>query len=99
GGERHTIYQVISDSQNNLWMAEFTKGHIGKIDAKTPGVSGHVLPTTNARARRMTIDGQDRIWVTEYRGNKVAMFDTKTEKVTEWPGPRHPSPLRAGGRE
>src|SRR5262249_54776512 len=29
GDQRHSIYQVISDSQNNLWMAEFTKGHIG----------------------------------------------------------------------
>jgi len=25
-----SIYQVISDSQNNLWMAEFTRGHIGR---------------------------------------------------------------------
>ena len=45
GGERHSIYQVISDSQNNLWMAEFTKGHIGKIDAKTGEVTWHILPT------------------------------------------------------
>jgi streptogramin lyase len=33
------IYQVISDSQNNLWMAEFTQGHLGKIDAKTTKVT------------------------------------------------------------
>jgi virginiamycin B lyase len=91
----HTIYQVISDSQNNVWMAEFTKGHIGKIDAKTGKVAWHKLPTENARARRMNIDDQDRIWVTEYRGNKVAMFDTKTEKVTEWPTPPHTWPYRA----
>jgi streptogramin lyase len=91
----HTIYQVISDSQNNVWMAEFTKGHIGKIDAKTGKVTWHKLPTENARARRMNIDDQDRIWVTEYRGNKVAMFDTKTAQVTEWPAPPHTYPYRA----
>src|SRR6202048_3650520 len=34
-GGRHSIYQVISDSQNNLWMSEFRRGHIGKIDGKT----------------------------------------------------------------
>jgi len=95
GGERHSIYQVISDSQNNLWMAEFTKGHIGKIDAKTGEVTWHILPTGNARARRMNIDDQDRIWVTEYRGNKVAMFDTKTLKTTEWPVPPYTFPYRA----
>jgi len=94
-GERHSIYQVISDSQNNLWMAEFTKGHIGRIDAKTGEVAWHILPTGNARARRMNIDDQDRIWVTEYRGNKVAMFDTKTLKVTEWAAPPHTFPYRA----
>jgi streptogramin lyase len=91
----HTIYQVISDSQNNVWMAEFTKGHIGKIDAKTGKVTWHKLPTENARARRMNIDDQDRIWVTEYRGNKVAMFDTKTAQVTEWTAPPHTYPYRA----
>jgi streptogramin lyase len=95
GGERHSIYQVISDSQNNLWMAEFSKGHIGKIDAKTGEVTWHILPTGNARARRMTIDDQDRIWVTEYRGNKVAMFDTKALKTTEWAVPPYTFPYRA----
>jgi streptogramin lyase len=95
GGERHSIYQVISDSQNNLWMAEFTKGHIGRIDAKSGEVTWHILPTTNARARRMNIDDQDRIWVTEYRGNKVAMFDTKTLQVKEWSVPPYTYPYRA----
>ena len=95
GNQRHSIYQVISDSQNNLWMAEFTKGHIGKIDAKTGEVSWHAVPTPNARARRMNIDDQDRIWFAEYRGNKVAMFDTKTEKFTEWPLPAQTYPYRA----
>jgi len=94
-GGPYSIYQVISDSQNNLWMAEFTKGHIGKIDAKTGEVTWQKLPTANARARRMNIDDQDRIWVAEYRGNKIAMFDTKTEKVTEYPAPLYTHPYRA----
>jgi len=94
-GGPSSIYQVISDSQNNLWMAEYQRGHIGKIDAKTGKVTWHVLPTPNARARRMVIDDQDRILLTEYRGNKVAMFDTRTEKVTEWPLPAHTYPYRA----
>ena len=40
-----SIYQVISDSKNNLWMAEFQRGHIGKIDAKTTKVTWYPLPT------------------------------------------------------
>jgi len=92
---RHSIYQVISDSQNNLWMAEFTRGHIGKIDAKTGEVTWYPLPTPNGRARRMNIDDQDRIVVAEYRGNKIAVFDTKTEKFTEYALPPHTWPYRA----
>jgi virginiamycin B lyase len=83
GGEKYGIYQVISDSKNNLWMAEFTEGHLGRIDAKTQEITWFATPTEHARARRMRIDDQDRILVTEYRGNKVAVFDTKTEKFTE----------------
>jgi streptogramin lyase len=76
-------------------MAEFTRGHIGKIDAKTGKVTWYPLPTANGRALRMNIDEQDRIVVAEYRGNKIAMFDTKTEKFTEWPVPSHTWPYRA----
>jgi len=95
GGVRTSIYQVISDSQNNLWMAEFQLGHIGKIDAKTTEVSWYPMPTAKARSRRMNIDDQDRITVTEYRGNKVAVFDTRSEKFEEHNLPPHTYPYRA----
>jgi len=90
-----SIYQVISDSQNNLWMAEFTEGHLGKIDAKTTKVTWWPMPTAHARARRMIMDDQDRIIVTEYRGNQVAVFDTRTEKFTEYKLPERTYPYRA----
>ena len=94
-GKHNTIYQVISDSQNNLWMAEFVNGYLGKIDAKTLKVTWYPVPTPNARARRMIVDQNDNIWLTEYRGNKVAMFDTKAEKFTEYPMPPYTFPYRA----
>ena len=93
---RHAIYQVISDSQNNLWMAEFREGFLGKIDAKTTKVTWYRIPTPNARARRLNIDAQDRITVAEYGGNKVALFDPKTEQFTEYQMPPHTYPYRAG---
>ena len=95
-GRRYGIYQVISDSKNNLWMAEFDDGHLGKIDAKTLQVTWFATPTPHARARRMEIDDQDRILLTEYRGNKVALFDTKTEQFTEYALPTpYTGPYRA----
>ena len=94
-GKAATIYQVMSDSKNNLWMAEFTGGHLGKIDAKTLKVTWYPVPTPFARARRMNIDDQDRVLVTEYRGNQVALFDPKTEKFTEYMLPPYTFPYRA----
>ncbi|HZR67436.1 MAG TPA: carboxypeptidase regulatory-like domain-containing protein [Burkholderiales bacterium] len=90
-----SIYQVISDSQNNCWMAEFTEGHIGKIDAKTTKVTWYPLPNPHARARRMNIDAQDRIIVTEYRGNRATVFDTRTEQFTSYELPPRTYPYRA----
>jgi streptogramin lyase len=89
------IYQVMADSKNNLWMAEFTEGHLGKINAKTGEVTWFATPTAHARARRMEIDDQDRVLVTEYRTSKVALFDTKTEKFTEYSLPEYTYPYRA----
>jgi virginiamycin B lyase len=89
------IYQVMSDSKNNLWMAEFTEGHLGKIDAKTTKVTWYPIPTPHARARRMQIDDQDRVLVTEYRASKVALFDTKSERFTEYNLPEYTFPYRA----
>ena len=94
-GRRYSMYQVISDSKNNLWMAEFQEGYLGTIDAKTHAVKWFALPTPHARARRMEIDDQDRIVVTEYRGNKVALFDTKSETFREFPLPPYTFPYRA----
>jgi len=92
---RASVYQVISDSQNNLWMAEFQAGHIGKIDAKTTEIKWWPVPTKNARARRLNIDDQDRLTFTEYRGNKVGVFDTRSEKFTEYDLPPRTYPYRA----
>jgi len=94
-GHHYGIYQVISDSQNNLWLAEFEDGHLGKINAKTAQVTWFAPPTPHARLRRMEIDNADRITVAEYRGNKVAVFDPKTDQFTEYNLPPDTFPYRA----
>lgn len=94
-GRRYSIYQLLSDSSNNAWVAEFEDGYLGKIDAKTLKVTWFPLPSPHGRARRMTIDDQDRILVAEYRANKIALFDTKTEKFTEYDLPPWTYPYRA----
>jgi streptogramin lyase len=94
-GRRYSIYQLLSDSSNNAWVAEFDDGYLGKIDAKTLKVTWFPLPSPHGRARRMEIDDQDRILVAEYRANKIALFDTKTEQFTEYDLPPWTYPYRA----
>ncbi len=95
GVKNASIYEVMADSKNNLWMAEFTEGHLGKIDARTTEVTWYDMPTAHARARRLEIDDQDRVLVAEYRTSKVALFDTRTKTFTEYALPEYTFPYRA----
>jgi virginiamycin B lyase len=86
-GQNHNVYDVISDSKNNVFFTDFAQEHIGRIDAKTGKVTLFATPTPRSAPRRGMMDGQDRLWFAEYRGNRIAMFDTRTEKFQEWPAP------------
>jgi streptogramin lyase len=94
-GHNYGVYQVISDAQNNLWMAEFSEGYLGEINAKTLKVTWYPAPTPHARLRRMELEPNGNIVVTEYRGNKVAVFDPKTDKFAEYGLPPYTYPYRA----
>jgi streptogramin lyase len=82
--EPHNIYDVIPDSQNNVYFTDFRQRHIGRIDAKTGEVKLFTIPTPASAPRRGMMDAQDRLWFGEYRGDRIAMFDTKTEQFKEW---------------
>jgi streptogramin lyase len=84
-GEPHNIYDVIPDSQNNVYFTDFRQRHIGRIDAKTGKVTLFDIPTPASAPRRGTMDKQDRLWFGEYRGDRIAMFDTRNGQFKEWP--------------
>jgi streptogramin lyase len=86
-GETHNIYDVIPDSHNNAYFTDFSREHIGRVDAKTGKISLWPTPTRNSAPRRGQIDAQDRVWFGEYRGNRIGMFDPKTERFQEWEAP------------
>jgi virginiamycin B lyase len=86
-GETHNIYDVIPDSQNNVYFTDIAADYIGRIDAKTSEVKLYPMPTKPAGPRRGMMDAQDRVWFGEYRGNKIGMFDTKSERFQEWTMP------------
>jgi streptogramin lyase len=84
---RPTIYDVISDAQNNAYFTVMGAEHIGRIDAETGEISLYETPTPRSAPRRGSVDAQGRFWFAENRGDKIGMFDPKTEQVQEWQAP------------
>ena len=82
--QQHNIYDVISDSCNNVFFTDFCQQEIGRIDAVTGKITFYSFPTKLASPRRGTMDDQDRLWVGQYRGHKIGMLDTKTGEMKEW---------------
>ena len=83
-GEPHNIYDVIPDSQNNVFFTDFRQRHIGRIDARTGELKLFEIPTPASAPRRGMMDAQDRLWFGQYRGDRIAMLDTKTGQFKEW---------------
>jgi virginiamycin B lyase len=80
----HNIYDVIPDSQNNVYYTDFRNFHIGRIDAKTGEVKIFTALTPRSAPRRGYMDEQDRLWFGMYRADRVGMFNTRTETFKEW---------------
>jgi virginiamycin B lyase len=85
--ESHNIYDIIPDSQNNIYFTDFAQQHIGRVDAKTGQTTLFELPTKASAPRRGMMDDKDRIWFGLYRANKIGMFDTKEQTFKEWEMP------------
>src|SRR3954447_13903111 len=83
-GESHNIYDVIPDSQNNVYFTDFRQGQIGRIDGRSGEVSLFQTPTPRSAPRRGNMDAQDRLWFGEYRGDRIGMFDTRGKTFKEW---------------
>jgi streptogramin lyase len=85
--KRIGTYGLHSDSQNNVYLLDFSAGNIVKIDAKTKEPTVYLTPTPNSHPRRGRVDVQDRVWFAEYWGNAIGMLDPKTGKIQEWKVP------------
>jgi streptogramin lyase len=84
----HGIYDIVPDSQNNVYFTDYMSELIGKVDAKTEKITFYQTPTFNSAPKRGSLDSQGRFWFGEDRGiGRFAMFDPKTEKIQEWPLP------------
>lgn len=84
---RHYLYDVISDSKNNVYFTDWYQDTIGRIDAITGKSTLFSTPTAFSGPRRGSMDSQDRFWYGAYYGNRIGMFDTKTLSFKEWTPP------------
>ena len=83
----HNAYDVVADSQNNMYGFNMNREHIWKTDAVSRETKFYRIPTPGAGGRRGNVDLKDRLWWAQYRGNGIGMFDPETETITEWPLP------------
>jgi streptogramin lyase len=84
---RPNIYDVISDTHNNVYFTVFGRENIGKIDAKTGKISINPTPTRASAPRRGMMDAMGKLWFGENRANRVGMWDTVAEQFKEWSAP------------
>ena len=86
-GKRISTYGIHSDTDNNLYLLDFSAGNIVRIDAKTKEPTVYLTPTPNSHPRRGRVDEQGRLWFAEYFGGAIGMLDPETGKIAEWKVP------------
>jgi virginiamycin B lyase len=79
-------YGIRLNSQGVPWYVDFRGNRIGRVDPKTMEIKEYLLPSPDARPRRLTIMA-DVIWYTDFARGMLGRFDPKTGQVKEWPSP------------
>src|SRR5262249_14970398 len=81
---RPNIYDVISDTRNNVYFTVFGRADIGRIDAKSGKIDIYPTPTHGSAPRRGAMDALGRLWFGENSANRIGMFDTQSQHFQEW---------------
>ncbi|HZP33724.1 MAG TPA: carboxypeptidase regulatory-like domain-containing protein [Candidatus Acidoferrales bacterium] len=87
GSPSARAYDVIADSNNNMYGMSFTNPRIWMTDGKTLKTTWYDMPAGETGCRRGHIDSQNRVWCGGFNGNDLVMFDPKTQKITAWKAP------------
>jgi len=75
--------RVWSDSKGDLWISEWSGGHIAKYSPKTGQWARYEIPgQPRANLYAVYVDNKDVVWVSNWSDNKIWSFDPKTEKFT-----------------
>jgi virginiamycin B lyase len=80
----HRIYDMATDSQDNLYMTDFQENYLLRRDGETGSVTAYRTPTAEARNRRGRMDEEDHFFFAEFLGNRLGMLDTRSGEIGEW---------------
>jgi streptogramin lyase/cytochrome c5 len=85
------VYGVVSDRNDNMWMALWDSGKIAKFDTRQETWTEITPKTYPNQTRRVNVDYQNNIWwgiwAAGPRPAKIAKYDQATGKITEWTVP------------
>src|SRR5262249_17711465 len=82
---RPNIYDVISDTQNNVYFTVFGREHIGRIEGKNGKIVLYQTQYHNSASHRGMMDSKGRLCFVENRENRIGWFDLTTQWFQEWP--------------
>jgi virginiamycin B lyase len=78
-------YDVVGDSQNNMYGMGFGNPRIWMTNGKTLQTVWYDMPDKNTGCRRGHVDSQDRLWCGGFNANDVVMFDPMAaQKFKTW---------------
>ena len=81
-------YGIVSDRNDNLFIADWGSGKIVKFDTRTSAWTEFTPPTYPGQTRRPNVDYQNNIWwgiwAAGKRPGKLAKLDQTTGRITEY---------------
>jgi streptogramin lyase len=84
-------YGVISDRNDNIWIALWNSGKLAKFDTINEQWTEFAPLTFPAHIRRLNVDAQNNIWAALWnqgrRQGRLAKLDQTTGRFTEYPVP------------
>lgn len=78
--KRQGARRVWSDSQGNLWVAEWNSGNLSRFEPKTGKWSAWAAPGDQPHVYAVYVDDTDKVWVSEWSAQAMLRFDPTTEK-------------------
>jgi virginiamycin B lyase len=74
--------RVWSDSKGNVWVSEWSSGHLSRYEPKSGKWSHWKAPGASPRVYAVYVDDEDRVWASEWSAQVMLRFDPATEQFS-----------------